>query len=468
MTITTDSPLVGPPSGALAAALDFAGTDNAEYVRTLWALSRTATFDPALALAQWAVETADGTSARWLTNRNPAGLAVEADGDPDPARWTPDEAARVHAWALVYATSISGGDGLAPLLPDSAAAFRRRWMAKHADPNYPVPATVADLQRRYVDASGEPQAVWAWDDTYAVQIVAKHRAIFGAGGNTMATPATIDYAPLPFPMRVNYVPPSQTNNRPGIAMTPSTGTWHETANTSAGADSRMHERWLLNGAPGAAGPQVGVHFFVDDTSGVQMIPLNEVAWHAGDGAGPGNYSSIAVECCVNSDGDLAKAQDNVAALFGLLRARGIVGAVVQHNHWSGKDCPHFLRAGEVIGWSIAQAKIGAYAEKYGKPAAPVPFPITWEPGDIGPVDFGPGKALAMLAEVKAKRTVPLRQGADTKSPKVGELKAGQRARLVGTYKSGNGQGWYVVELPGAPGQYGRALRSAFWERYPVL
>jgi N-acetylmuramoyl-L-alanine amidase len=65
--------------------------------------------------------------------------------------------------------------------------------------------------------------------------------------------------------------------------------------------------------------------------------------------GTGNRKSIAIEICVNQDGDFAKAKANAAWLAKTLMDRhGIsIGNVVQHNHWSGKNCPRNLRAN---GW----------------------------------------------------------------------------------------------------------------------
>lgn len=478
MTITAQSPLVGPPSGTLGAALSYAGTDNAAYIREAWRLALTVGVDPAIVVSQSAHETNDWTSERWAGgNHNPAGLGIESDNDPDPATLTQTEAARLHVWALWFIASGPGKwtwqDGPSPfVLPASVAAFRRRWEAKAADANYPASVrTLADLQTRYVDRDGEPQAVWAWDDHYAAGIIARHRAMFGAEEEEqpVSIPETIDYAPLPVPVIVDLIGEDQPNQNPGIPMTPTMGTWHETANQAPGADALMHARYLRNGADGS---QVSWHYTVDDTRIVQHLPLNRVGWHAGDGNGPGNYTTVAVECCVNRDGDLATAQRNTAALFGLLRARGIIGEVVQHNHWSGKDCPTQLRRGNTIPWARAQEMIAEYAATYSgaepEPAEPVAGPIWWEPGDVGPVrrESDGAVALAMLGQVTAKRAVPVRTHASAKARIVTKLAQGATATIAGTYRAPNGQRWVFVET--GDGRYGRALWSAFAERYPTL
>lgn len=275
----------------------------------------------------------------------------------------------------------------------------------------------------------------------------------------MTTPATIDYSRLPVPVIVALIPESQPNQNPGIPMDPKSGTWHETANYANGADALMHKRYIEGGG---GGQQVSWHFTVDDKVIVQHIPLNRVAWHAGDGNGQGNYTSVAVECCVNADGDLGKAQYNVAALFGLLRAEGIIETVYQHNHWTGKDCPRLLRQGNTVSWAEAQEKIAAFARKYETPPAPQPSPIWWEPGE----DWGPQTrtndgaiAWAFLGEVRAKRDVPLRKDASPLAEVVHRLKTGDAVRIVGTYKAKNKTVWAMLEY--APGKIGRAVLSAF-------
>lgn len=134
-------------------------------------------------------------------------------------------------------------------------------------------------------------------------------------------------------------------NRPGRDTNPDAWiTIHETANTAAGADAAAHGDYLDSDA--GERDLVSWHYTVDDHAIVQHLPDYETAYHAGDGAdGPGNASSIGIELCVNSGGDFAATQANAAALVRLLMAEhGIpIDHVVQHNHWSGKDCPYNIR-----------------------------------------------------------------------------------------------------------------------------
>src|SRR5690606_24633471 len=110
------------------------------------------------------------------------------------------------------------------------------------------------------------------------------------------------------------------------------------------------------------------------------LPTNEVGWHAGDGRGPGNTKSIGIEICVNSDGDYEKAKENAAWLVRkLMKKLNIpIDRVVQHNRWSGKNCPRRMSA---------EGKWGHFLQMI-QQGSPVPAPSTnttvLRLGDSGP------------------------------------------------------------------------------------
>jgi hypothetical protein len=134
--------------------------------------------------------------------------------------------------------------------------------------------------------------------------------------------------PLDVPLRIVLVPPWQTNQRPGIAMSADRVVVHETDNTNAGANAEMHSRYLLNGAEGR---QASWHFTVDKDEIVQHIPISEVAWHGGDGAGPCNYHGIAMELCVDN-GNASKQQirHNAEKLAAALRRAKSISRMQRH------------------------------------------------------------------------------------------------------------------------------------------
>lgn len=159
----------------------------------------------------------------------------------------------------------------------------------------------------------------------------------------------------------DYIPEGR-NNRPGILLQgPYFITVHDTANASKGANALMHAKYLKGDA--AAGRPASWHFTVDDQHIVQHLPLDEVGWHAGDGKGPGNRQSIGIEMCENADGDRAAAEENTAKLVAYLLKQFKLGieSVVQHNRWSGKNCPHIIRS-RPNGWTAFLDKVKKHME----------------------------------------------------------------------------------------------------------
>ncbi|HDR7647876.1 S-layer homology domain-containing protein [Bacillus mycoides] len=137
------------------------------------------------------------------------------------------------------------------------------------------------------------------------------------------------------------VPAGNDNIRPQNYMSPKYITIHETDNTSVGAGARNHAQYLYNQAVGNTDRAASWHFTVDDKEIYQHLPLNENGWHAGDGDGPGNRESIAIEIAVNSDGNYSKAVDNAKKLVAyLMKETGVPSNnIVKHQRWSGKNCP---------------------------------------------------------------------------------------------------------------------------------
>ena len=135
---------------------------------------------------------------------------------------------------------------------------------------------------------------------------------------------------LSFPLKQMLVPKSMTNNRPGIAMSPTRWVQHETDNTAPSADAEMHARYLANGAEGR---QASWHFTVDDHEAWQSIPITEVAWHGGDGNGPCNMAGVSCELCVNMVNDparMAKARANAEELAGAIMKAKSLSIIERH------------------------------------------------------------------------------------------------------------------------------------------
>ena len=156
--------------------------------------------------------------------------------------------------------------------------------------------------------------------------------------------------------------PAGAKCRPGLALLPRYITVHNTANTCKGAGAESYAAYLRNGGKNTTSSW---HYAVDDRLITHCIPDNEVAWHAGDGNnGTGNRQSLAIEICENPESDLLAATDNAAELTAaLMKKYGVpIGNVVQHNHWSGKDCPRRIRRGEPYTWATFLEKVQAFFE----------------------------------------------------------------------------------------------------------
>ena len=136
---------------------------------------------------------------------------------------------------------------------------------------------------------------------------------------------------------------NRTDNRPNREFFDEIAAYitiHETANPRESADAEMHARWMRN-------PKCkpSWHATVDEDSITQSMEWTEQAWHAGTGYGQrGNVDSIAIELCVNEGSDFYATLRRTAELVRYLRSLGHgEKGVVQHNNWSGKECPRLLR-----------------------------------------------------------------------------------------------------------------------------
>jgi N-acetylmuramoyl-L-alanine amidase/Copper amine oxidase N-terminal domain len=130
--------------------------------------------------------------------------------------------------------------------------------------------------------------------------------------------------------------PDGSPNKPSKPMTPQWITIHNTDNTSGTAES--HARYLLDGS---GGRQASWHYTVDDKDIYQHLRDNEQGWHAGDGNGPGNTTSIGIEVCMYTGMNQHEAWNKAAWLVAtlILRYKLTFDQVVPHKNWSGKQCP---------------------------------------------------------------------------------------------------------------------------------
>ena len=135
--------------------------------------------------------------------------------------------------------------------------------------------------------------------------------------------------------------------------------------TAGGSPTHTAESFALNQVQAnnkADNTYISWHFTVGEDGIYQSLPLDEVAYHAGDGSyeygdtyfnntykawsiGGGNRNGIGIESCINAEADynvtLRKLAKLVAEL--LLQFDLSFDRIKQHNHFSGKDCPGVIR-----------------------------------------------------------------------------------------------------------------------------
>lgn len=142
-------------------------------------------------------------------------------------------------------------------------------------------------------------------------------------------------------------------------------TVHNTANDASAQNEIKY--MISNDKP------VSFHYAVDDKEVVQGIPEDRNAWHAGDGNGPGNRNSIAVEICYSkSGGEKFEKAQRLAAQFvaSKLKQYGLgIDRVRTHQSFSGKYCPHRTLD---QGWDNFLNMVKQYMDD---PNAPTPVPV---------------------------------------------------------------------------------------------
>lgn len=158
--------------------------------------------------------------------------------------------------------------------------------------------------------------------------------------------------------KIDHIPRS-AHKRPGTKMTATSVTIHSTANPKSTA---LNERnWLVNPSNDRT---ASWHIVVDDKEAIEAIPLNEIAYHAGNREG--NNTSIGIEIC--ESGDRAKTIQNTIELVAKLlheRKWGI-DKLKRHFDWSGKICPGILSKNNWEGWVAFKIQVQRELDKLSK------------------------------------------------------------------------------------------------------
>ncbi|HHU98114.1 MAG TPA: hypothetical protein GXX67_12790 [Petrimonas sp.] len=152
----------------------------------------------------------------------------------------------------------------------------------------------------------------------------------------------------------------------GLVMKPTTITIHSAYSRFNAKDLNAYCR-----STGCADRPASWHFSVDEKEIWQTLPLSEPSWHAGDGVnGPGNLTSISIEMCdyamlasPRNEKLYLQAEEHAAKLCAYLiktvpTLKPFPDCMRQHWHWSGKNCPMWLRNRN--GWQEFINKVHKY------------------------------------------------------------------------------------------------------------
>lgn len=146
--------------------------------------------------------------------------------------------------------------------------------------------------------------------------------------------------------KISVIDCKNTNYYVGLKNSLEYITIHETGNTKKGANAIAHSNYLKNGS------QTTWHYTIDSEGIIKHFDDDKCLWHCGNKQG--NLSSIGVELCVNSDGDLYNAILNLIYLVKYLCKKHLINKnhVVSHNFWSGKNCPEIMLSNDKLVWKL--------------------------------------------------------------------------------------------------------------------
>ena len=226
-------------------------------------------------------------------------------------------------------------------------------------------------------------------------------------------------------------------------------TVHETGNFRVGANAQAHaDVQKRNDVRNASW-----HIQSDDSRIIRSFPNTTQCWHAGDGQGDGNLSSIGWEICVNPDSDFAKAVELAAqGMAQVMKQEDIpLSHLVQHNNWSGKNCPQRIRSGSHgINWTQFLDRVSRHlGEKMATTISGMVSPVqgyltqAYRAGAHLGMDIGTGGVKRDVVAAFAGRVIQVYKGAkhgDTKSTwAAGRTSNAVIIQNIGAGSSGDGE-----------------------------
>jgi hypothetical protein len=252
------------------------------------------------------------------------------------------------------------------------------------------------------------------------------------------------------PIYVRLIPANNTYQRPGIkTRSPRRDVEHGTGNPNSSAASEAI--YLVDQR--AEGRQASYHSITDDKQTSVHIPLDEVGWHAADGAGPGNMNGYANEMIESTAvwGDpvrRARCIENKAEWMGIVAAR--LGVTKPEQHWdfnyqqsmaTRHNCPQKLRTVYINGqlaWDLFVERWNVYRN-----------------AELARMDGGTASTVYTVGdriEVTAAN-INVRQGCGTGYRILTTVQSGAKATVIaddaGTFTANaNGYTWLNVRIDG--------------------
>ena len=209
---------------------------------------------------------------------------------------------------------------------------------------------------------------------------------------------------------VNMFKPSMYHINAPYAMTPKYITIHNTGNTASARNEAAYMNSNSN--------YTSYHVAIDDKEAVQVVPFNRNAWHAGDSQGQGNRASIGIEICYSMDNGYSgamsarykQAQENAALYVAYVLHQYGWGTdrLRQHWNWSGKDCPHKMRAHN--GWGAFVARVQAHLNAIKKGSSSASNKTTSKPKVSKKPQGVSEKGWSFAGTFEASETIVVRRG----------------------------------------------------------
>jgi N-acetylmuramoyl-L-alanine amidase len=465
MSMQSSDPILAQSRGSARRAIGYLSapdeTDR-DLVRGLFRWGERAGVDAAIAVAQAFHETANLTSIRWIRDRNSAVIGITTRSALQPFVIPDGDAAARLQIQCLYALVMNAFHPEVPLWAEAEQWLRANWLdRKVLDPAFPPVRVIGDLHLRFLDSAGQMQATWSCDEAYSHRLITKGNDIFGH---------TLDGKELTVPKRLPAAPnleqamiPAGNVNRSGLEMaSPSFITLHEVGAQDPAIDAAAFRDLLLSGG-GEDG--ASYHFVVGADQVVQVLPLDEAAWHAGDGLfGPGNRDSVGI--AIVQSGDFDRALSRAAWLVAEIieHPGGFVSnqprawdfssqRIRRHGHWASGafGCAQIIEEQRL--WPELMRRVEAYLARCGQRSAwPQPLIPEFMTDDelARGIDrrFGDATAYALRRLWFATRDTPRLQHAGPDAPELGPpIRRGES--FIGEFIFRSQGEWFVLTRWGA-------------------